>query len=110
MAAATTPVSITPEAEARIDELGIRREVEQMLEYTRQLIPGLRSIEVSLFEDLDEPGDPLIAVMAWQVDPVEVSANRSLHDRWLEWFVRAFPAAVTRWVTFDVWEWDGDGR
>ncbi len=41
MSATTFPVSITPEAAARVAELGMQAELERMLEHTRQTVPGL---------------------------------------------------------------------
>jgi hypothetical protein len=110
MAVATVPVSITPEADARIDELGIRLEVEQMLEYTRRTIPDLVAIEVERYDDPDEPGDPRIIIIAWQAAPLDSTPDRSQLYQWVEWFIQAFPSEVTRWVSFDVWHRDSDGR
>lgn len=61
----TVPVTITPEAAARVAELGMHREMEQMVAYARQAVPELRRIEVTLAERYDTGGDPGVTVTAF---------------------------------------------
>jgi hypothetical protein len=48
--AATIPVSVTPEAAARLAELGFQAQADRMIEYARQNLPELVRIEVGLNE------------------------------------------------------------
>ena len=68
MATEAVPITITPEAEAFIDEVGQRREFEAMLEHIRQTFPGLRSFEVEL-HDFPETGPPGITIWVHRDDP-----------------------------------------
>lgn len=40
MRTASVPITITPEAAARVAKLGMQAELERMLEHTRQTVPG----------------------------------------------------------------------
>ncbi len=46
MTPTTIRITVTPEAAVRVAELGMQAELDQMLEHTRQTVPGLKSIEV----------------------------------------------------------------
>ena len=55
----TIPVTITPEAAARIETLGFQAEVERMIDHAKQTLPQIRHMEVILYErygDSDELG------------------------------------------------------
>jgi hypothetical protein len=45
-ASTAVPVTITPEAAARLGELGMHKEFEQMIAHIRQVVPELAAIEV----------------------------------------------------------------
>jgi hypothetical protein len=64
MNAINVPVTITPEAAARVAELGFHAELEQMFENARQLVPDLRRIEVELNVRYDEEGPDGILLTA----------------------------------------------
>jgi hypothetical protein len=91
-ATATVPVTITPEAAARVAELGMQKELDLMLEHTRQVVRGLRAIKVVLepcYETRDEPG-----ITIWAVSPAaEDSEDRTEWD-WGSWLVETFPPQV----------------
>ena len=63
----TIPVTVTPEAAARIAELGFEAHVETMLEYARQHVPGLERLEVVLNERYDMGGEPGVAIDAYSL-------------------------------------------
>ena len=62
----TIPVTITPDAEARVVELGMRSDLEHMLDHAREVIPGLRRLNVEFWEPEDFIDDPRITIEAIQ--------------------------------------------
>jgi hypothetical protein len=84
----TIPVTITPEAAARVAELGMQRELERMLEHALRSVPGLRSVEVKLElpYDTDVETSITIQVLVDHPNPVEDrteeerAAGRSPHS------------------------------
>ncbi len=89
---ATIPVTVTPQAAARIGELGMQAEVERMLDYARHHIPELVRIEVVLHERYDEDSPPGIAIDAFsqrRYDP----ADRTDAEL-CRWMVATFPPEV----------------
>jgi hypothetical protein len=96
MNAVNVPLTVTPEAAARIAELGFHQQVEQMIDYAQQQIPKLVRIEVVLTERYDMGGPPGVTVKAWtdrDFDPAD--KTRANLDRW---FVTNFPPAVREHV------------
>ena len=91
---ATVPVLITPEAQARVDELGMQGELTAMLEHTRQTVRGLVSIDVERYDDPEGADEPRVVVTAWRYDPDWI--NDSTRAQWRDWFVRTFSGDV-RW-------------
>ena len=85
------PVTITPEAGAFIDRLGQREEFETMIDRARQVVPGLRSIEVVLDEATEEipPG-----VVLWTHRDDIGPGNDPTHRNWIDWMVATFPPDV----------------
>jgi hypothetical protein len=62
---ATIPVTVAEDAAARVADLGMQREFEQMLEHARQTIPRLRQLRVMLEHDPVRPqDDPQIVIWA----------------------------------------------
>ena len=100
------PVTISPEAAARVAELGLRREFEQILEHTRQTIPGLRRIEVTLAPPVDAGDDPRVildAILAGRDSP-----QNPVTDRWRDWVLATFSPDV--WRHFMLLTVDGPGH
>jgi hypothetical protein len=108
MATTTVHVRVADDAAARIKELGLEKEFEAMLEHAKQAVPDLRSIEVNLYYDPGEPGEPRAVITAWQKgtpaldDPTE--------KNWDHWVVRTFSPDVHRWFSFEALSWDNYGR
>ena len=90
MHSSTVPVTITPDAAARVAELGMQAELEQMIEHTRQIVPGLQSLEVVLVERYDLGGEPGITIRALTT----LFPPERVEDQWGSWQVRAFPGRV----------------
>jgi hypothetical protein len=95
--AATIPLTISPEADAFIDEVGQRREFEAMLEHARQVVPGLRAFEVIL-DDTPETGPPGAIIYAHRDDPG--AGDDPTHRCWRRWKVETFPPEVCQNFAF----------
>src|SRR5438477_11634940 len=87
----TIPVTVTPEATARIAELGFQTQIEQMIEHARHL-PDVVRIEVVLNERYDMGGEPGVAVEAYGTRPFD--PNDTLTEDLGRWQVNAFPPEV----------------
>jgi hypothetical protein len=96
---ATVPLTVTPEAAARIAELGITDHVERMIEHARQKLPELERIEVVLY-GRDELGDePGLAIDIYSRRPYELP-NRDERNL-IRWMVREFPPEVLQFIIMD---------
>jgi hypothetical protein len=91
MVASTVPLTISPEAAARVAELRMQRELEQMLEHTHRSVPGLRSLRVMLERDWDGD-DPGVIIEATMDDPH--LADDPTEREWGAWKVTTFPPEV----------------
>ncbi len=98
--ASTIPVEITPETAARAEQLGIRRQLEEILEYTRQNVADLRSVAVTLYHDREEPGEPHLSLECWRDGPSRV--DEEAWERWTDWLIRHYPPDVVRWLGFEI--------
>jgi hypothetical protein len=80
---ATVPVTVTPEAAARITELGFQTQVDRMIDYARQHLPEVTRIAVVLNDRYDMGGEPGVAIEAFsrQFDPAKRITDRI--DKWL---------------------------
>jgi hypothetical protein len=105
--AATIPVTISDEARARVEELGLQREFEMILDHTRQAIPGLRALDVTL-QDPTTPGDwPGILLRARRPYEGELDLTGR---QWDAWMIQQFPPRVgAQFVLLPVCE-GGDER
>jgi hypothetical protein len=86
MATETIPTTITPEAAALAKEYGVERALEAILEKGREVVRGLRTLEVEV-EPWAEEGD-LCIVVRGVIDPV--SAGDPSHYDWKIWRIDAF--------------------
>jgi hypothetical protein len=92
MNAVNVPVTITPEAAARVDELGMRAQLEQMVGHAVQSIPQLVRIDIETFWRADDPSPDGVAVrgtttISWQEG---VKIGQAIR----RWMVRTFPPEV----------------
>ena len=92
----TIPVTILPEAAARIAELGMQRQYEQMLQHALQTVPSLRSIEVQLALPYDT-GEETSIVLEATTDP-DAPGIYEAEKQWGDWVINTFPSAV--WAHF----------
>jgi hypothetical protein len=90
-ATAMVPITITPEARAFIDQVGQRREFETIIDRARQVVPGLRAIDVVLDEATEEmpPG-----VVLWVHRDDVGREGDPTHQRWIDWLAATFPPDV----------------
>src|SRR5947209_199458 len=86
MATDTIPTTITPEAQALAKQYGVERELDAILEKGREMVAGLRGIEVSV-EPWAEEGDVRIVVTAL-IDPA--FDNDPSHLAWWSWRIDEF--------------------
>lgn len=67
-ASSGVPLTITPEAAARIAELGMQKEFEQMVAHVREFVPDVAAIEVAREEPYDTDSDQ-ISITAYMDRP-----------------------------------------
>ncbi|CAN5607081.1 hypothetical protein BH23PLA1_BH23PLA1_30680 [soil metagenome] len=110
MSTTTIPIRITPEADAFATARGFWRELDAMIERTRQVIPDLTAVSVALEErgERDAP-TPLLLISA------EVRSDRAFEDRsewdWGRWAVETFPPEIMERVCMlATYGEDVDGR
>jgi hypothetical protein len=96
---ATIPVTVTPEAAARIADLRLEAEVDRMIDHARQHLPEVERIEVVLYDRYDLGDDPGLAVDIYSRHPF--NENESISGNLSKWFVRAFPSEVLEHVIMD---------
>jgi hypothetical protein len=92
----TIPVTISDEAAARVAELGMQREFEQILEHTRQMVPGLRKIEVSMDYAPWLSTDPAVILDTYRSHPG--GEDDPTQRNWGRWLIDTFPTEV--WMNF----------
>ena len=91
-ASTDVPVSITPQADARLAELGMHKEAEQMIAYVRSVVPDLTGIDVEVaecYDTRDETGVSIIAHSDRVFDSGDTISWDSIH-----WAVTTFPPQV----------------
>src|SRR5438309_1074109 len=94
----TIPVTWTPEAAARVAELGFQAQVDQMIEYARRNLPEVMRIEVILNDRYDMGGEPGVAIEVYSQDPDPTGRIRS---QLLRWSVLEFPPEVAEHLLID---------
>ena len=95
MSATTVPVTVAQDAAARVDELGMRRELEQMLEHARQVMPQLRYLRVTLeYNPECANEDPVVVIWAHRGDTPEPGTLDQITSDYSAWKVETFPPKV----------------
>ena len=87
------PVTIEPEAQHLIDELGIQKEMGEILERLPEFYPTVTRVEMRYDpkDDYNFASSVLLDVWVARGAPVPNDWNQ----RWIHWFVDAFPVEVT---------------
>jgi hypothetical protein len=96
MTSATAPVTVTPEAAARIAHLGLQAEVDRMIDYARRSLPEVERIEVVLYDRYDLGDEPGLAVDVYSRRPFDPEEHVSFDL--IRWFVTEFPSEVLEHV------------
>ena len=90
------PVTITPEAAARAAELGIRADLDRMVEQARRTFPRMRRMDVILRGPTETDDDDKILIEVYGPPPVSIPDPEG--QEWERWELKEFPADVLRWV------------
>ncbi len=94
MAETMVSVQIDAAAAARVDEFGMRKELEQMLAYAHQM-RGLRGIEVTLEDDPATVGHgPEVVIWVCRDVPPEGPRADRVDQELTEWRIQTFPPNV----------------
>lgn len=94
MSTATIPVHIQPEADAFATEQGFRRELDEIIEQAKRVLPDLAAVMVTLEERYEFEGTdtPRMLITA------EVQGTRAFEERshrlWDRWIVESIPSEV----------------
>ncbi len=97
---ADVPVVVDPEAAARVAELGMQAEFEQMLDYTRRAVPDLRRIDVEVAWPYDTGREPGVTIVATTGRPW-VQEERPW-DKLAAWMINTFPPQVWEHFMIDL--------
>jgi hypothetical protein len=92
MSASTeVPLTITPEAAARTAELGLQKELQQMIDHVREVVPELVGIEVVREPPYDTDWEP-VSITAYSDRAFAPGEDTSSNlDKWV---VSTFPPQV----------------
>jgi hypothetical protein len=87
-------VTITSEAQAKIDGWGMRAEFERMLEHARRSIPGVTAVAVDApwLHDLND--DPIVFVEIYMQEGEPKLDPLALEDEYFRWQCDNFPVEV----------------
>jgi hypothetical protein len=102
------PIEIRSEAAERVGELGMREQLDRMLDHTCQSMAGLRSLEVQLSPVYDPGDEPTIVIQATVegTGPGDDARERL----WGQWKVETFSPDISRhFVLLTVYE-ESHGR
>src|SRR4051794_12684223 len=91
-AATTVPVTITPEAAARLAKLGLQAQLEQMVEHTRQTVPDLTRIDITYLDPYGTGMDPGIGIEPTNKRPF--LPENPISQKWDPWAIDKFPPQV----------------
>jgi len=80
---ATIPVTITPEAAARIAKLGLQEHVDKTIEYARTQLPEIVRIEVNLYDRFELGDEPALCVEAWSNRPFH--SDEHISEKLTKW-------------------------
>jgi hypothetical protein len=91
---ATIPVTVTPEAAERLAELGMHAEVDRMIDYARQTLPGIVRIEVLLNARYDEDSPDGVSIDAYSQHPFDLDEWMKFKSALRRWMIATFPSEV----------------
>jgi hypothetical protein len=91
----TIPVTIEPEASARIAQLGFQEHLDRMIAHAKQTLPKIQRIEVELYVRYDEEEDDGVYVEVWSGHPYDPEITSALRG----WLIRSFSPDVLRYLS-----------
>jgi hypothetical protein len=91
---AVIQITVSSDAAARISQLGLEPSYEVMLDHAQEAMPELRSLEVTLEHDLEEPREPTLVLNMYRPHPS--ATDDPTPRQWRAWMALAFPSAVCR--------------
>jgi hypothetical protein len=86
MATDTIPTTITPEAQALAKQYGVERELDAILDKGREMVAGLRAMEVEVEPWAEE--DDVCVVVRGVIDPA--AEGDPSHYAWKIWRIDEF--------------------
>ena len=104
----TNAVTISPEAEQLAAELGMRSEMDLMIEHACQTIPGLERMEVAVVPPCDMDEQDHIMLYAYR-GVEQQDASDWTGSEFHRWEIETFPPAVcVKFTLMDLY-WSQDG-
>jgi hypothetical protein len=108
--AAAIPVTVTPDAQAHLDAIGLQEAYAEMLEHTQQSIPGLLGLRVRLEQDPEGADDPCVVIQASLSEPAR-PAEDTTEAVWGLWKIARFPQEIGRhFALMTIYEVPTNGR
>jgi hypothetical protein len=110
MAETGIPITVSAEADQRIAELGMQRELWLMLDHALRTLHGLQAVTVELALPYDTGEEPGITIEA-ALSPSTAQAADNI--AWRDWFLARFPPDIRRYfhlMTHDANGLDSHGR
>ena len=95
MAAVTiVPITVEPDAAARVAELGMQAELQKMIDHTRQVVPDLQEIRVVLEPPYDTGDEPYLTIYSTRRGGY--NGGDPTQREWGRWLVTNFTPDVCR--------------
>jgi hypothetical protein len=95
MAETTIPVTVAEDAAARVAQLGMQREFEQLLEHAKQVMPHLRCLRVTLeYTPYCPHEDPGVVIWAHRSDSPAPGTLDQVEWDYGTWMGETFPPEV----------------
>jgi hypothetical protein len=92
--ATTLPITISAEANALAEEIGMRSELDQMIEQAIEIFPNVKAIVVIRYDLVDEPGYPWILIQIIKNGPRDPEDAWSRTRQWHDWSWKSFPSRI----------------
>ena len=96
----TLPITMPPEVAARIDELGLRAELDRVLAYTQSVVETLSTIRIVPYHDPLEPDGMRMEIVA--IKEARYVRQDSERRRWLDAVLAMISPDFRRWFVFDL--------
>ncbi len=107
----TVPVRISDEAAAHVAALGLRREMDQMIDHMKQVVAGLRSVVVTYEENPEDAQiDPLVVICGYEDAEARASGDIAIYHELDRWVRQTFPPEVWACFVMMLTSRDADGR